>query len=63
MEIVHQMASMYNFQRYQKIAADKERLLNGSPQLITNIKSRINKKLFGEDSATSLMVNLTNLLG
>jgi len=25
MEIVHQMASMYNFQRYQKIAADKER--------------------------------------
>jgi hypothetical protein len=38
-------------------------LLNASPQLISNIKTRVNRKLFGEETAATLMDNLVHLLG
>jgi hypothetical protein len=38
-------------------------LLNASPQLISNIKTRVNRKLFGEETAFTLMNNLVHLLG
>ena len=38
-------------------------LMNISPQNATNIKAKANKKLFGEDTASSLKTNLTDIYG
>ena len=36
-------------------------LLDTSPQRVTNIKSRANRKIFEESSAMTLLANLRNL--
>lgn len=38
-------------------------LMNISPQNATNIRAKANKKLFGEDTASSLKTNLTDIYG
>ena len=38
-------------------------LMNISPQNATNIKAKANKKLFGEDTASSLRTNLADIYG
>lgn len=43
--------------------SDMAILLNSTPQSLTNIRSKANKKLFGEDTATTLERNLMKTIG
>lgn len=43
--------------------SDMAILLNSTPQSLTNIRSKANKKLFGEDTATTLERNLLKTIG